>query len=105
MHSKIESLKNNIQAGFLSEVLPGPQIDLVGFKDMLQVRFDSGVNDTARVRVGEYFRYRPSVVVAYSLNVRLSTGGGLNFSWKNMIKPLNAIEIEDRIRSLYTEKL
>ena len=101
MHSKIESLKNNIQAGFLSGVLPGPQVDLIGFKDMLQIRFDDRVSDTARVRVGEYFRYRPSVVVAYSLNVRMSTGGGLNFSWKNSMKPLNSIEIEDRIKSLY----
>ena len=104
MHSKIESLKNNIQAGFLAEVLPGPQIDIVGFKDMLQVRFDDRVGDKARVRVGEYFRYRPSVVVAYSLNVRMSTGGGLNFSWKNSMKPIDSIEIEDRIKELYSEK-
>ena len=101
MHSKIESLKRNIEAGLLSETLPGPQIDIVGFKDMLQVRFDDRVGDVGRVRVGEYFRYRPSVVVEYSLNVRMSRGNDLIFSWKNMIKPLNAIEIEDRIRSLY----
>ena len=104
MHSKIESLKANIQAGFLSGVLPGPQTDLIGFKDMLQVRFDSGVSDTARVRVGEYFRYRPSVVIEYSLNIQMSSGGGLKFSWKNSMKPVGFIEIEDRIKDLYSEK-
>ena len=102
MHSKIESLKNNIEAGLLSGVLPVPQFSLRGFTDMLQISFDSHVQDVGRVRVGEFFRYRPGVVVRYSLNVKMSMGGGLVFTWKNMVKPVNSIEIEHRLMSLYT---
>lgn len=102
MHTKIESLKNNIEAGFLSGVLPGPQFCLRGFTDMLQLSFDSHVGDISRVRVGEFFRYRPGVVVKYSLNVKMSMGGGLVFTWKDSMKPYGFIEIEHRILSLYT---
>lgn len=102
MHTKIESLKNNIEAGLLSGVLPVPQFCLRGFTDMLQLSFDSHVGDVSRVRVGEFFRYRPGVVVKYSLNVKMSIGGGLIFTWKDSIKPDGFIEIEHRILSLYT---
>lgn len=101
MHSKIESLKNNIEAGLLSGVLPVSQFGLRGFTDMLQISFDSHVQDVSRVRVGEYFKYRPSAVVRYSLNVKMSIGGGLVFTWKNKIKPDDFIEIEHRLLSLY----
>ena len=102
MHTKIESLKNNIEAGLLSGVLPVPQFSMRGFTDMLQISFDSHVGDVSRVRVGEFFRYRPGVIVRYSLNVKMSIGGGLIFTWKNMVKPSDFIEIEHRILSLYT---
>ena len=102
MHSKIESLKNNIEAGLLSGVLPVPVFSLKGFSDMLQLSFDSHVGDIARVRVGEFFRYRPGVIVRYSLNVKMSIGKGLVFTWKDSIKPTEFIEIEHRILSLYT---
>lgn len=102
MHTKIESLKANIEAGFLANVLPGPQLGLRGFSDMLQLSFDSHVGDVSRVRVGEFFRYRPGVVVRYSLNVKMSMGGGLVFTWKDSMKPNNFIEIEHRLMSLYT---
>ena len=102
MHSKIESLKNNIEAGLLSGVLPVPRFSLRGFSDMLQLSFDSHVWDVNRVRVGEYFRYRPSAVVRYSLNVKMSIGGGIVFTWKDSMKPSDFIEIEHRILSLYT---
>lgn len=102
MHSKIESLKANIEAGMLSGVLPVPVFSLRGFTDMLQLSFDSHVQDVGRVRVGEYFKYRPGVVVRYSLNVKMSMGKGLVFTWKNMVKPVNSIEIEHRLMSLYT---
>ena len=102
MHSKIESLKNNIEAGLLSGVLPVSQFGLRGFTDMLQISFDSHVGDVSRVRVGEFFRYRPGVVTRYSLNVKMSTGGGLIFTWKDSMKPSDFIEIEHRILSLYT---
>lgn len=102
MHTKIESLKNNIEAGMLKGVLPVPQFSLRGFTDMLQLSFDSHVQDVGRVRVGEFFRYRPSAVVRYSLNVKMSMGGGLNFTWKDSMKPAEFIEIEHRILSLYT---
>ena len=102
MHSKIESLKNNIEAGLLKGVLPVPQFSLRGFTDMLQLSFDSHVGDVSRVRVGEFFRYRPSAVVRYSLNVKMSIGKGLVFTWKDSMKPVNAIEIEHRLMSLYT---
>lgn len=102
MHSKIESLKNNIEAGLLSGVLPVSQFRLRGFSDMLQLSFDSHVQDVNRVRVGEFFRYRPSAVVRYSLNVKMSIGGGLVFTWKDSMKPSDFIEIEHRILSLYT---
>lgn len=105
MHSKIESLKNNIEAGFLSEVLPVSRFSLRGFTDMLQLSFDSHVGDVSRVRVGEFFRYRPSAVVRYSLNVKMSMGGGLVFTWKDSIKPSGFIEIQDKILDLYTQKL
>lgn len=101
MHSKIESLKNNIEAGLLSGVLPVSQFSLRGFTDMLQISFDSHVQDVNRVRVGEYFKYRPSAVVRYSLNVKMSMGGGLIFTWKNKIKPDDFIEIEHRLLNLY----
>ena len=101
MHSKIESLKNNIEAGLLSGVLPVPQFSLRGFTDMLQLSFDSHVGDISRVRVGEFFRYRPSAVVRYSLNVKMSIGKGLVFTWKDSMKPAEFIEIEHRILSLY----
>ena len=101
MHSKIESLKANIEAGMLSGVLPVPQFSLRGFTDMLQLSFDSHVQDVGRVRVGEFFRYRPGVIVRYSLNVKMSMGGGLIFTWKNKIKPDDFIEIEHRLLSLY----
>ena len=101
MHSKIESLKNNIEAGLLSGVLPVSRFGLRGFTDMLQISFDSHVQDVNRVRVGEYFKYRPSAVIRYSLNVKMSIGGGLIFTWKNKIKPENSIEIEHRLLSLY----
>ena len=102
MHSKIESLKNNIEAGLLSGVLPVPQFSLRGFTDMLQLSFDSHVQDVGRVRVGEFFRYRPSAVVRYSLNVKMSSREGLVFTWKDSMKPAEFIEIEHRILSLYT---
>ena len=102
MHTKIESLKNNIEAGFLSGVLPVSQFGLRGFTDMLQISFDSHVGDISRVRVGEFFRYRPGVVVRYSLNVRMSSGNGLIFTWKDSMKPSNFIEIEHRLMNLYT---
>ena len=101
MHSKIESLKNNIEAGLLSGVLPVSQFGLRGFTDMLQISFDSHVQDVNRVRVGEFFRYRPSAVIRYSLNVKMSTGGGLIFTWKNSMKPSDFIEIEHRLLNLY----
>ena len=102
MHSKIESLKANIEAGMLSGILPVPVFSLKGFSDMLQLSFDSHVQDVGRVRVGEFFRYRPGVIVRYSLNVKMSMGGGLVFTWKNTVKPTNSIEIEHRLMSLYT---
>ena len=102
MHSKIESLKNNIEAGLLSGVLPVSQFGLRGFTDMLQISFDSRVQDVGRVRVGEFFRYRPSAVVRYSLNVKMSMVGGLIFTWKDSMKPAEFIEIQNRILSLYT---
>lgn len=102
MHSKIESLKNNIEAGLLAGVLPVPVFSLRGFSDMLQLSFDSHVGDIARVRVGEFFRYRPSAVVRYSLNVKMSSREGLVFTWKDSMKPAEFIEIEHRILSLYT---
>ena len=102
MHTKIESLKNNIEAGLLSGILPVPQFSLRGFSDMLQLSFDSHVGDVSRVRVGEFFRYRPSAVVRYSLNVKMSMGGGLIFTWKDSMKPSDFIGIEHRILSLYT---
>lgn len=43
MHSKIESLKANIEAGMLSGILPVPQFSMKGFSDMLQISFDSHV--------------------------------------------------------------
>lgn len=101
MHTKIESLKANIEAGLLSGVLPVSQFGLRGFTDMLQLSFDSHVGDVSRVRVGEFFRYRPGVVVRYSLNVKMSIRGGLVFTWKDSIKPDGFIEIEHRILSLY----
>ena len=101
MHSKIESLKANIEAGMLSGILPVPVFSLRGFSDMLQLSFDSHVGDISRVRVGEFFRYRPGVITRYSLNVKMSMGGGLVFTWKNMVKPTNSIEIEHRLMSLY----
>ena len=101
MHSKIESLKANIEAGLLSGVLPVSQFGLRGFTDMLQISFDSHVQDVNRVRVGEFFRYRPSAVIRYSLNVKMSTGGGLIFTWKNSMKPSDFIEIEHRLLNLY----
>ena len=102
MNSKIESLKANIEAGLLSGVLPEGDFSLRGFTDMLQISFEGEVGAGARVRVGEYFRYRPGIVNRYSLNVKMSTGEGLVFTWKNMIKPEGFIEIEHRILSLYT---
>lgn len=105
MNSKIESLKANIEAGLLSGVLPGSGFSLRGFTDMLQISFEDGDVAGARVRVGEFFRYRPGVVVRYSLNVKMSIGKGLVFTWKNKIKPEGYIEIQDRIVALYTQKL
>ena len=102
MHSKIESLKNNIEAGMLKGVLPVPIFSLRGFTDMLQLSFDSHVGDVSRVRVGEFFRYRPSAVIRYSLNVKMSSREGLVFTWKDSMKPAEFIEIEHRILSLYT---
>ena len=101
MHSKIESLKVNIEAGLLSGVLPVSRFSLKSFTDMLQLSFDSHVGDVSRVRVGEFFRYRPGVVVRYSLNVKMSIGKGLVFTWKDSIKPKEFIEIEHRLLSLY----
>lgn len=101
MHSKIESLKNNIEAGLMAGVLPVSQFGLRGFTDMLQISFDSHVQDVNRVRVGEYFKYRPTAVIRYSLNVKMSTGGGLIFTWKNSMKPSDFIEIEHRLLNLY----
>ena len=105
MNSKIESLKNNIEAGLLSGVLPERGFSLRGFTDMLQISFEDGEGVGARVRVGEFFRYRPGVVNRYSLNVKVSTGEDLVFTWKNKIKPEGFIEIQDRIVALYTQKL
>ena len=105
MNSKIESLKNNIEAGLLSGVLPEVNFSLRGFTDMLQISFEDGEGVGARVRVGEYFRYRPGLVNRYSLNVKVSTGESLVFTWKNKIKPEGFIEIQDRIVALYTQKL
>ena len=101
MHSKIESLKANIEAGMLSGILPVPVFSMRGFTDMLQISFDSHVQDVGRVRVGEFFRYRPSAIVRYSLNVKMSMGKGLVFTWKDSMKPAEFIEIEHRILSLY----
>ena len=105
MNSKIESLKANIEAGLLSGVLPAVNFSLRGFTDMLQISFEDRDVAGARVRVGEYFRYRPGAVVGYSLNVKMSTGEGLVFTWKNKIKPEGFIEIQDGILALYTQKL
>lgn len=105
MNSKIESLKNNIEAGLLSGVLPGSGVSLRGFTDMLQISFEDGNEAGVRVRVGEYFRFRPGAVNRYSLNVKVSIGEGLVFTWKNKIKPEGFIEIEHRILGLYTQKL
>ena len=101
MHSKIESLKANIEAGMLSGILPVPVFSLRGFTDMLQLSFDSHVGDISRVRVGEFFRYRPGVVTRYSLNVKMSSREGLVFTWKDSMKPAEFIEIEHRLMSLY----
>ena len=105
MNSKIESLKNNIEAGLLSWVLPEVNFSLRGFTDMLQITFEDGNGAGARVRVGEYFRFRPGLVNRYSLNVKMSTGNGLVFTWKNKIKPTGFIEIQNEIVALYTQKL
>ncbi len=105
MNSKIESLKANIEAGLLSGVLPGSGVSLRGFTDMLQISFEDRDVAGARVRVGEYFRFRPGAVNRYSLNVKMSTGESLVFTWKNKIKPEGFIEIEHRILGLYTQKL
>lgn len=105
MNSKIESLKNNIEAGLLSGVLPVVNFNIRGFTDMLQISFEDQDVAGVRVRVGEYFRYRPGVVNRYSLNVKKSTGDDLVFTWKDMIKPEGFIEIQDRITALYTQKL
>ena len=105
MNSKIESLKANIEAGLLSGVLPGSRFDLRGFTDMLQISFEDRDVAGVRVRVGEFFRYRPGLVNRYSLNVKVSTGESLVFTWKNKIKPDGFIEIQDRIVALYTQKL
>lgn len=105
MNSKIESLKNNIEAGLLSGVLPGVDFSIRGFTDMIQVSFEDRNVAGVRVRVGEYFRYRPGLVNRYSLNVKVSTGESLVFTWKNKIKPDGFIEIQDRIVALYTQKL
>lgn len=102
MNSKIESLKNNIEAGLLSGVLPEGVFSLRGFTDMLQISFEGEVGAGARVRVGEFFRYRPSAVIRYSLNVKMSSREGLVFTWKDSMKPAEFIEIEHRILSLYT---
>jgi len=105
MNSKIESLKNNIEAGLLSGVLPEVDFSIRGFTDMIQISFEDRDVAGVRVRVGEFFRYRPEVVNRYSLNVKMSTGEGLVFTWKNKIKPSEFIEIEHRILGLYTQKL
>ena len=105
MHSKIESLKNNIEAGLLAGVLPVPQFSLRGFTDMLQLSFVGGDGAVERIRVGEFFRYRPVAVNRYSLNVKVSSSNGLVFTWKDSIKPAGFIEIEHRILGLYTQKL
>lgn len=103
MHTKIENLKSNIESGALAGVLPVPQFSMKGFSDMLQISFDSHVGDVGRVRVGQFFKYRPSVVVRYGLNVKMSSGNGIVFTWKNQIKPSNAIEIEHKLMGLYTK--
>ena len=105
MNSKIESLKNNIEAGLLSGVLPEVDFSIRGFTDMIQISFEDRNVAGARVRVGEFFRYRPGLVNRYSLNVKMSTGEDLVFTWKNKIKPDGFIEIQDRIVALYTQKL
>ena len=102
MHSKIESLKANIEAGLLSGVLPCGDFSIKGFTDMLQLSFVSGDGAGARVRVGEFFKYRPSTVIRYSLNVKMSMDNGLVFTWKDSMKPAEFIEIQNRILSLYT---
>ena len=105
MHSKIESLKANIEAGLLSGVLPCGDFSIKGFTDMLQISFVSGDVAGARVRVGEFFKYRPGVVNKYSLNVKMSSSNGLVFTGKDSMKPDGFIEIQDRIVVLYTQQL
>ena len=102
MHSKIESLKNNIEARLLSGVLPCGNFSIRGFTNMLQLSFVGGDGAVERIRVGEFFRYRPVAVNRYSLNVKMSSSNGLVFTWKDSMKPAGFIEIQNRILSLYT---
>ena len=115
---QMDSLKANIEAGFLADVLPKNMISGLGlrtFRDMIQVTFKEKVTDSVRVQVGSVsdsetgsrpvFRVRPGLVVGYSLNVKKSIGNGLVFTWKNMVKPAGFIEIQNRILGLYTQKL
>ena len=103
MNAKIENLKEQIESGALAGVLPVPQFSMREFTDMLQINFDSHVGDVGRVRVGQFFKYRPNVVIRYGLNVKMSSGNGVVFTWKNLIKPDNFIEIEHKLMSLYTK--
>ena len=115
---QMDSLKANIEAGFLSDVLPKNSVFGLGlrtFKDMIQVTFKEKVTDSVRVQVGSgsevgagskpVFRVRPGLTIGYSLNVKKSIGNGLIFTWKDSIKPAEFIEIQNRILGLYTQKL
>ena len=106
MNTHIEALKSQVESGLLSSVLPVGRFSFRAFHDMAQIMFDSHEkNYSDRTRIGQFFKLSPKPVVRYSLNVavtRTKLGAGVVFSWKEGIKPVDALVIEEKILSLYT---
>ena len=105
MYSAVDFLKTNIESGLLTRTLPVSVFSLKAFKDMLQLSFDSHINQfDNRVRVGKYFCLKPNPIIRYGLNVQVDQnkwGVRLKTTWKDGLKPENWLEIEQKLASVY----
>lgn len=92
----IQNLVEKIENGALGHVVESVSLGHVAaFRDMMQLQLLNKV-EVERVKIGDCFRVRGlGVVREFELNV--SWKNGVVFKWKNGLKPVEWLEIEQQI--------
>ena len=96
----VQNLVEKIENGALGHVVKSVSLGHVAaFRDMMQLQLLNKV-EVERVKIGDCFRVRGlglglGVVREFGLNV--SWKNGVVFKWKNNLKPVEWLEIEQQI--------